>query len=35
MLGAQEKALQQIAKGLKIVSSPYWAGSELLIGILQ
>jgi len=23
------------AKGLGIVSSPYWAGSELLIGILQ
>jgi hypothetical protein len=29
------KALQQNAKGLELASSPYWADSELLIGILQ
>jgi len=31
----KKKALQQRPKGWKLTSSPYWAGSELLIGILQ
>jgi len=31
----KQKALQQMPKGLELSSSPYWAGSELLIGILQ
>jgi len=30
-----KKALQQKAKGLEIVSSPYWKALELLRGILQ
>jgi len=30
----RKKALQQNAKGLEIVSSPYWSGSELLRVIL-
>jgi hypothetical protein len=28
-----KKALQQIAKGLEIVSSPYWTRSELFVGV--
>jgi hypothetical protein len=35
MLGALKKPFSLIAKGLEIVSSPYWTRSELLREILQ
>jgi hypothetical protein len=33
MLGAHKKALQLKAKGLEIVSSPYWTRLELIVGV--
>jgi hypothetical protein len=33
MLGAHKKSPSANAKGLEIVSSPYWKGLELFVGV--